>query len=838
MRPSVVAAIVIAFAGIAHADEPRARWSAEDADSLHAGVPFELDLVVDGLDEQPQPEQPKLAIAGATVKALGAQPNVSRSIQVMNGRRSDFTRVTWVFRFAVTIAKAGRMHIPATTVAQGSKHATAAAADADVEDIPTTDAMKLEVALPTRPVFVGENIPVTLTWLFRADRPNPTFQVPMLDGESFTIGTVPATNQKTYKFQGGDKTLDLPFTLDDTTDGGTQYHRLRATFYAAPKKTGKIDIPAAAVVAALPVGRPDFFGNAPSRLFRASDVTHTLEVKPLPETDRPAGFAGAVGTEFSMQVATSRSVVQQGEPVELTITVKSDQRLDTLSLGRLDGPGGLPKDRFSVPADPPTGELSDDGKTKTFKVTTQVVGPATEVPALAFPYFDPVKGAYQTVHSDPIALSVKGGAVVGANDVVAAAPSKAAPSQPAQGDAELALVGADLALSAEGSSDDRPLAGTWLWLLVALLYGVPLAIFGVRGWQLRTRGQREEAAEVRAARRAVERELARAAKDPARDTAGPLVAALRALARTLERTVDDGGLLAKIETESFAPAAASSPLSSELRLRAEELVARWSSANRRKAKTGAAAALILIGVALAPHAARAAGIDETRQDYQDALAEQNASVRRGKLQTVERAFEDAARQAPDRPELLTDWGTAALAAGDVATATLAFRRALAIDGGNARARKNLAWLRGKQPEALRPPGGSAADTLFFFHEWPRSRRWLVGAFAFAFAVLLVVPWRGRRHRGVTGLALLPLAVWLAMTGSLLLEDRHTDDAVVMTATVLRAADSAGAPAAMAEPLPRGAEVTVLEHRDTWTRIRLASGTAGWVESGSVERVAH
>ena len=832
MRFLLAAMVVVASAGLAHADEPRARWSAEDADNLHAGVPFELDLVADGLDEQPQPEQPKLEIAGANVRALGVQPNVSRSIQIINGRRSDYTRVTWVFRWAVTVDKSGRMHIPATTVAQGGKRATAAAADADVEDIQTTDSMKLEVTLPTRPVFVGENIPVTLTWLFRADRPNPTFQVPMLDGEAFTIGTVPATNQKTYKFQGGAKTLDLPFTLDDTTVNGEQYHRLRATFYAAPKKTGKIEIPAASVVAALPVGRPDFFGNAPSRLFRASDVAHTLEVKPLPETDRPAGFAGAVGTEFSMQVATSRSVVQLGEPVELTITVKSDQRLDTLSLGRLDGPGGLPKDRFTVPADPPTGELSDDGKTKTFEVTAQVIGPATEVPALAFPYFDPVKGTYQTVHSDPIALSVKGGAVVGANDVVAAAPSKAAPSQPSPGDAELALVGADLALSASGSTDDRPLAGTLLWLLVALLYGVPLAIFGMRSWQLRTRGQREEAAEVRAARRAVERELARAAKDPARDTASPLVAALRALARTMERGIDDDGLLAKIETESFAPAAASSPLSSELRLRAEELVARWSAASKRKGKSAAAAAIGLLALLVSPHAHA-----DVRADYQAALAEQNASARRAKLQTVEHAFEDAVREAPGRPELLADWGTAALAAGDVATATLAFRRALAIDGGNPRARKNLAWLRMKQPETLRPPGGSAADTLFFFHEWPRARRWLVGGFAFALAVLLVVPWRGRRHRGLTGLALLPLAIWLAMSASLLLEDRHTDDAVVMSATVLRAADSAGAPAAMAEPLPRGAEVTLLEHRDTWTRVRLANGTAGWVDSGSVERVA-
>ena len=48
---------------------------------------------------------------------------------------------------------------------------------------------------------------------------------------------------------------------------------------------------------------------------------------------------------------------------------------------------------------------------------------------------------------------------------------------------------------------------------------------------------------------------------------------------------------------------------------------------------------------------------------------------------------------------------------------------------------------------------------------------------------------------------------------------------------------AGAPAALSQPLPRGTEVTVVERRDAWTRIRLASGTAGWVPAGAVEQIA-
>jgi SH3-like domain-containing protein len=60
---------------------------------------------------------------------------------------------------------------------------------------------------------------------------------------------------------------------------------------------------------------------------------------------------------------------------------------------------------------------------------------------------------------------------------------------------------------------------------------------------------------------------------------------------------------------------------------------------------------------------------------------------------------------------------------------------------------------------------------------------------------------------------------------------------VIDDAVLRAADSAGAPAALSQPLPRGAEVTVVERRDSWTKVRLASGTAGWLPSGAVERIS-
>lgn len=883
MRWIALLIALAAAAGTARADEPRAEFRLGDRDTPHVGVPFHLDLLIEGFDETPQPEVPRLEIAGAQVAFVAAQPNVSRGIQIINGRRSDFVKVTWVLRWQIEPHKEGRMRIPSVTVSQGGKKVTTEPAEAEVDTIPTTDTMKLSLALPDRPIFVGETVPVTLTWLFRSQpQDDPRWAIPLMTMDAFTVSGPPAgSSRKTLTFPAGAKELQLPYTVDQVDQGGLAYNRLTATFFLAPRKVGKLDVPASSVVAALATGRADFFGNAPSRLFRAVDVPRTLEVKPLPETDKPRNFAGAVGEQFAIDVQTSRSVVKLGEPVDLAIRVKSNQRLDTLALGRIDGDGGLPRDRFVVPADPPTGELSDDGKTKTFKVTVLVTGPATEVPAIAFSYFDPAKAAYQTIHSEPIALSVAGGSVVGAGDVVAARPTGPAQgsqtARPAAGDAVLdgTLVDAELALSSPDHAQDRPLGGAALWLLIGLLYAVPLGLLGARTYQVRTRSQREDAAEVRAARRRVEELLDRAGTAPAREIAGPLAAALRDLARILGRAApDEGGLVSRLETESFSQHAAAVPLSTDLRSDAAGLLRRWVGEARRTraSRTARTAAILVVGLGLAagaspasadpapaprrappptaalartataadpaPAGQLAGALGEARAAYGEAMQlTGNATARRAAFARAAAAFGEAVRMMPDRPELLTDWGNAALGAGDVATATLAYRRALAIDGGNARAHHNLAWLRGRQSDAFRPAAGGAADTLLFFHAWPRARKLVVGAAAFAIAILLLVPWSGRRRRGLAGLALLPLAVWIAMLASVVIEDRRPDDAVVMDDVVLRAADSAGAPAALPQPLPRGVEITVLERRDAWTKVRLAGGMAGWVPAGAVERVA-
>jgi hypothetical protein len=851
--PLVVAALAGAVLGsspvaapIAHAQPAAGPASARlqlDGREAHAGLPFVIAMVIEGFEEGPAPTA-TLTIAGATVTALGAEPNVAQSVRIINGKRTDSRTVTWVLRFRVEVETAQTLQIPAITATQGGRSVTTRKAELQVKALPTSPDMAVRLVMPERPVWVGEPIEVHLDWILRRNPDDPAFSVPLLtmpDDIAFTAPKVTDPRQ-TIAIPAGARDVDMPFVRDEVQEGGAAATRFRFTFTVTPKRAGLLALPPATVVAGLAVGRPDFFGNSATKLFRATDTARSLEVRALPQAGRPAAFAGAVGTGFALAVRASRSVVSLGEPVELELTVRCDSGLETLALPPLVGDGGLPKASFTVPSDAPIGELAPDGKSKVFRVAAQVIGPATEIPALALAFFDPVAMAYRTVHSEPIALSVKGGGVVvGAADVVAApvrggSGSAAAAALPLSGN-ELAL-----ALSTPSTTLEAPRQGGWLWITIGLLYAVPLLIFGGRVVQrrrARTRGATGAWSQASAALRA---QLVVARTAPARDSAGPLVTATRAL----ERLADGGpgaGRLAdlcdRVERLGYAPTTGAVPLPGEL---LDELAAATRGLRARPSPAagggaGAAALLALLVGAAGPRAAHAAPLDDGRAAYQQALAATgDPAARQRHFATAATQLGEAARAAGDRPELLTDWGNAALGAGDVGTAALAYRRALAIDADAARARQNLAWVRAQLPPELRPRDQGATSTLLFFHAWPRSSRALAGAVAFALAVLLLVPW-GRRVRGVRGLAILPALVWAAMMMSLVLQADDSADAVVTQAAVLRTADGGAAPAALASPVPAGAEVVVVEWRGDWSRVRLASGTAGWLPREAVSSVA-
>ena len=587
MRPRGVVLLLL-FALLALAPRAQTLEVSVDSREIHAGLPFTLLLSARGFDEQAPPATPELLIDGCSITYLGMTDSVSQRIEIVNGRRSEWRDVTFVYRWRVTAPSAGRYTVPALTLSEGTKSAASRAATFDVADVERTADMVVRLRLPERAVWVGETFDGAIEWLVARDVESYELVVPLFELDAVRVESA-ADRGRTRSFSIAGRAVDLPMQQDRLRENGIDYARIRFPFRATVARADAFDLDPVSVVARLESagsrGVFDFpaFGRARGALFKASGERQQLVVRPLPESGRPPNFVNAVGGGFSIEVQASRTVVSVGDPIELTFRIRGDGELEGLSLPPLVGEGGLPPTLFSVPATAAVGSVDAAARSKTFAVTARVLSAEVrEIPPIAFPYFDPNRGEYVTVSSRPIALSVAGGNIVDATDVTAAAPPSAVvldtDSPPAVSPAT--LVGADMSLSAAHRTLVRPWGASVAPLPMALLYLLPLALVGLRVWQMRTAPRRGQRREIARARRELERVLKSEASG--REVAPQALNAMRVLARlTGQEGAIGANALERLETTAFDPAASSEPLDGEVVGELLALARQWSRDSRK-----------------------------------------------------------------------------------------------------------------------------------------------------------------------------------------------------------------------------------------------------------------
>jgi len=633
--------VVLALAPAAFAQTVELSASTND---IYAEAPFVLTVQAQGFAESPEPAASAIEIAGCEVAALGAVPNVSQFVSIMNGRRTERRNVTFSFRYRVTALAPGTFTVPAVTVTQGAVKAATGAAQFQAKELPSTPDMRLVVTPPERAVWVGETFPVTIDWYLRSNPDSPVFVVPLFARDALVEVRAPddADARRRIAFQNGARDVELPFEQTRVTLDGQEFARFRFEAEATALAPASLTLPAAKVISRLQTGTGrDAFGFPAARyeLRKAEGAPSRYEAKAPPTQGRPASFCGVVGTGFSLEVAADRTVVRVGDPITLDIVVRGKGRLDGLTLPPLDADGGLSPSLFGLPDGAPPGERTDDGGKRFRPVVRVRSAQASEIPALALSFFNPVTGAYQTVRSRPIALAVKGGSLVGAEAVVSGANeagggaagtpavsgsgagegasagtgagygagtstgagagrgagSATAGARGPAGDALGALVGADLSLSEERRSlREAPEIAQALQLVIGL-HVAPLVFLGLV--RLRARG----AARRRAAK-AVRRALARALAEidaaaagaiggagagaaagtagGARGVAGRMAAALNEMRHEITAggapAQDPTGVIVRCEAVAYDPGAASRAPDPALVEAARDLARSWA----------------------------------------------------------------------------------------------------------------------------------------------------------------------------------------------------------------------------------------------------------------------
>jgi hypothetical protein len=253
-------------------------------------------------------------------------------------------------------------------------------------DVPRSDSdLFLRSSLDRDEVFVGDQVTLSLYIFSRVDLSSvDAVNLPKLDG--FWSEDVESPTQLT----GEQKVLN-----------GVPYRayllKRRALF---PVKAGKISIGAAE--ADITTG----FLFAGRRLHRTGNEL-SLKVKPLPP-GAPAGFAAANVGRWRLSSEISQSQVQLGQPVTVKVSLEGRGNLKNTVMPSLTAPSSV---RIY---DPTVNEKPSNNKGKVggrrvqeYLMMPQQTGSVT-LPGLAFSYFNPETGHYETSKTDPIELMVTG----------------------------------------------------------------------------------------------------------------------------------------------------------------------------------------------------------------------------------------------------------------------------------------------------------------------------------------------------------------------------------------------------------------------------------------------
>jgi len=336
-----------------------------------------------------------------------------------------------------------------------------------------------ELLMTSKPVYVGEVVPVDLRFYFRGDLPLTDVQHPTFAGDGFTAVPLGEPQQSEQMI------------------GNMPYRVVSYRSAITAVKTGEIAIPPVTMtgrmrVSAVPPGFDSFFdqffrnmpmpGVGRAEPVEVSTRGRTLKVLALPKDGRPAGFSGAIG-QFTMEASADPASAGPGEPVTLSLAISGRGNFDAMSPPALTGADGwrtyAPKEKFAK--DDAVGSAG----TKTFDFKMVARSNQTQTPGAEFSYFDPRKKAYVTLEAEPQGVDAAGRDAGAPDDqtlppVGTAAASSAAPAPAAPAD-DIAPPAAALGTAA-GRGFVPSLRAPWfgalnLALLVLALFALPVLLY-------------------------------------------------------------------------------------------------------------------------------------------------------------------------------------------------------------------------------------------------------------------------------------------------------------------------------------------------------------------------
>jgi hypothetical protein len=789
-----------------------------------------------------------------------------------------------VFTYEAIPQRSGELRLPAGEITWAGRRLEIPATAVLVREPVATEEMKLEVSFPKRDCYLGEPLLVRVTWTSTLSFNGIKavhFRLPLVGSPHFKVH--PAFPETDPKQPGA---IGLPVSeerviakFSDAQLGGREavqisFQRLVVVQPGAPEM---LTVPSAVLLCSYAEPRnakfkgaryPSYFNNEffeedlsgsfVRYLVRSEPVT--LRVRPLPETGRPADFSGIVGG-FRVETSADPLSVGVGQPVTLTLRATGTDHPSLLDLPNLlkDSPLAT---LFALPDHTVLPDLASGSATWSMPIRPRHEQ-VEAVPALVFSYFDPGSGRYDAVRTEPIPLRVEAVDSVGLSEAQFADGTRLRNEiRPEVGGIFHNRTGPDLLVAV------APGGWTWPWYAWLGLFGVPPLLW-VCFCRL-TRDHRLELRDPGAARRELAwQRFHRALKglpepwDPNQaglvlrqyfaDRFGLQVdggdrGELRRLGEKLgvePGTVNDlESWVGRVDWAAFAP-----PGVQGGGLDAGELVSLVLPFERRAHPRRSLLGAVLFALGLASAGgteAPVAWLDEAGALFARAteLAPIDPAQAEKFYRLAAERYETGLRRAEPihRGLVFYNLGNCYVLAGDPGRAILNYRRAEPWMRGDPQWRQALAHVRNERPDIF-PLGvltPVARRVLFWHYDWRDQTRVQVIGLCLAFGWVLAGLRLYRRPawmpKVLVGLA---VAVALLVGSSFVHASAGPgSDAVILAREVVaRKGDAAIYEAAFSAPLHAGAEVTVLERRGLWWRVRVEDGNEGWIPADTVELVA-
>lgn len=160
----------------------------------------------------------------------------------------------------------------------------------------------------------------------------------------------------------------------------------------------------------IPTGRGDFFGNMITKNinYATASAIRTVNVKQLPEKNKPLDFAGAVG-DFDFQIKANKNVLKANDAAQLTVKVSGKGNLKLFEIPKIVTPVELEvytpehKEQVTTSLTGLRGTISD-----IYTVVPQYKG-KYKIPEVAFSYFNPTEEKYITITAPATIVDVTEG---------------------------------------------------------------------------------------------------------------------------------------------------------------------------------------------------------------------------------------------------------------------------------------------------------------------------------------------------------------------------------------------------------------------------------------------